>query len=64
MSSCCICLSDILCSQMEGYLCINSYTKTNRNCIDKVLHRVYQRQCRHCLLADLCHKETVHNIVQ
>ena len=54
----------VLCSKLIRNLHIDSDSETDCDRIDKVLHRIYQRQCRHRLFTDLCHKKAVHDIVQ
>ena len=51
------------CAKVQRDLRIDAHAKADGNCVDQVLYRVHQRQGCHSILADLGHKQAVHNIV-
>ncbi len=58
-----ICLFLFPCAKVKCGGRINADGKANCNGVDKILHREYKGKSRHGVLAQLCHKVTVHNVV-
>ena len=54
----------VACAEVERDLGIDADAEADGHCIDKVLDGKHQRKRRHGLLADLGHKEAVHDVVQ
>ena len=50
--------------QIKGDPCIDSDRKSDNNGIDEILHRKHKGKRRHRIFTDLCHKITVHNVIQ
>ncbi len=51
-------------AKVQGNLRIDAHAKADGNGVDKILHRVDQRQRRHGILTDLGHEQAVHDVVQ